>query len=310
MSVPKTRVLSFAYGGVLGDQSHESAELLVREIVSCLRNNEADLAILHNVNEDSELHRLALRIPGFLRRDHGTSTDVHYSMILPDKPELIYQGLSHKHRQAMRRTARKFASEYGESLQTTAYLAEGDVQQLIEEAEKVARKTYQRYLGVGFSPSEIITGRLLIAAKRNFLRAYILSVSSEPCAFVIGMIYEGVFHLEYVGYDPAFADYSPGTLLITKVMEQLCAERVKEYDFGFGTEQYKERFGNRKIHETRIHIFGTNIRGLTANILKTSGMILSAILRSLLERTKLFTKLKTIWRTRLKKRQLANPKSS
>ena len=88
-------------------------------------------------------------------------------------------------------------------------------------------------------------------------------------------------------------------------MEDLCSEGgIRELDFQFGSELYKERFGNRKAFESRIHVFGLNARGLAVNIMRLSAAVLQRSIRELLERSNLFDKLKAVWRAQLKKRQL------
>ena len=59
-TIPVTgvRVLSFQYGGFLGNQSEENSELIISQIEQSLRGGDADVAILSYVREGTPLHRL------------------------------------------------------------------------------------------------------------------------------------------------------------------------------------------------------------------------------------------------------------
>jgi CelD/BcsL family acetyltransferase involved in cellulose biosynthesis len=65
----------------------------------------------------------------------------------------------------------------------------------------------------------------------------------------VGYQYQGVFHYAELGYDPALAPASPGTVLLFLLIQDLCAfDRPMVLNFGMGDAEYKRRFGNR--HQT------------------------------------------------------------
>src|SRR5207237_3609270 len=60
-----------------------------------------------------------------------------------------------------------------------------------------------------------------------------------------GIQWEGTFVSEEIGYDPAYADFAPGTVLHFRVLEDLIARNTPAMaDFGFGDNVYKQVFGN------------------------------------------------------------------
>jgi CelD/BcsL family acetyltransferase involved in cellulose biosynthesis len=66
-----------------------------------------------------------------------------------------------------------------------------------------------------------------------------------PCAFVVGYQYAGVYHYAELGFDEAFAEYSPGTVLLYLLLEALHQrQRPELLNFGVGDASYKLRFGN------------------------------------------------------------------
>lgn len=301
---PVARILSFPYGGILGNDNPENARLLVRGLVSCLRAGEADVAVLRNIRSESPLYSHALQLPGRLSRDHVTSAKVHYRLNLPKTIEEVYQGLSKEDRKDIFRRPKKLIHDYGDQIRIVHFRTVSELEHLISAAEEVARKTYQRALGVGFSQNAGLLVRLRLAADKGWLRGYVLFISGRPCAYTIGSLFQKTFYGEYVGYDPDFGQYSPGTFLFMKVLEDLCAEGVQAYDFDYGAERYKQRFGNAKWWEAdRIHVYSSTPKGIVLNVLRTSMEMLDRTLRKLLDRTELLPELKTTWRRRLKERQ-------
>lgn len=84
-------------------------------------------------------------------------------------------------------------------------------------------------------------------ARRGLLRSYLLVGDDRPCAFVIGYQYEDVFHYAEIGYDRELGRFSPGTVLLTLLIEDLFAHRTpRAVNFGTGQAGYKREFGNRE----------------------------------------------------------------
>jgi CelD/BcsL family acetyltransferase involved in cellulose biosynthesis len=89
---------------------------------------------------------------------------------------------------------------------------------LFHDVEEIARKTYQRGLGVGFADTTRMRQRLELAARKGWLRAYLLYLGERPCAFWIGMLYGDTFVSDYTGYDPDLRQFSPGIGLVMRMI--------------------------------------------------------------------------------------------
>ena len=84
-----------------------------------------------------------------------------------------------------------------------------------------------------------------------------------------------------------------------RMVDELVREGIKKLDFGLGDAHYKQRFGDRSWRQTTLRLFAPSVKGL---ILKsTLGLFgtLDGAARSLMQRTKLFDRVKTWWRRRL-----------
>ncbi len=66
----------------------------------------------------------------------------------------------------------------------------------------------------------------------------------------------GNFYVYLTGFDPKFADCSPGTLLIEEMVKQAILERCATVDFLRGGEQYKELWGAATVSTFCRRIWG------------------------------------------------------
>lgn len=87
------------------------------------------------------------------------------------------------------------------------------------------------------------------AAARGWLRLWRLDVDRQPIASWYGWSIGGRYCYYQAGLDPAWARYSPGTLLLARTIRAAIDERCLEYDFLRGDESYKRRFsdGGRRV---------------------------------------------------------------
>jgi hypothetical protein len=293
---PTVRVLNVVYGGCLGNISSENGQLLIRELLKGLRNNEADLAILRFVTSTSPLYILSRTLPGILTRDYCPTLQPHWGMHLPANVDEVYRALSAEHRNEVRRKAKKLLADFSGKVSVRCVREALQVPGAMEEVEHIAKKTYQRGLGAGFADNEETRRRLLLDAERGRLRIYILTAGDNACAFWIGSVCQGTFYSSFLGYDPSYGKYSPGTFLLVRMIEDFCDSGVQVIDFGFGDARYKERFGNFSWEEGSIHVFAPTVKGLWLNALRTPMMLADAWGKKLLGETQLLPRVKRFWR--------------
>jgi CelD/BcsL family acetyltransferase involved in cellulose biosynthesis len=75
----------------------------------------------------------------------------------------------------------------------------------------------------------------------------VLLVNNQLISAHLGMIYKDVYHWWFPAYDPAFEEYSPGSLLVYHICQFAEKEGIQKLDFGKGSEPYKKRFSNARI---------------------------------------------------------------
>ena len=186
-----------------------------------------------------------------------------------------------------------------------------EVDTMIDDLEHIARKSYQRGLGVGFHDTPAVRSQLQLKAKRGWLRGYILYVAGKPSAFWVGDINDGTFGSDYLAYDAELGRYSPGMFLMYKVIEEFCAgngdaDGITALDFSTGHAQYKQLLSNQGWSESSAYIFGPSLKGIGINVVRSlvegTGRVIQAILR----RTNLLSKVKKAWRDHARHKEPAH----
>jgi hypothetical protein len=297
----RARQMTFIYGGLLGDSSYENCRVMVREIIGSLRVGEADVAVLYNIRCDSPIYRAALELPGFLWRDHAPTPEMHWALRLPNAVEDAFRGMSSKTLGRRRQEAHKLLRDHSGNVRVTCFSTPAQLERVVRDAEEVAKRTYHRGLGVGFIDSTESRRRLLLAAQKGWLRAYVLYVADCPAGFWIGSLYRGILHGDFTAYDPDLSKYSPGAFLLMRIIEESCRNSVTEIDFGFGDAWYKGVFCNRQWQEASVSIFAPHLRGIALKVFRLPAVVIDQTAKRLLARAKLLEKVKRVWRNRLRK---------
>ena len=296
------KTLSIAYRGLLGNESPENCAEFVRSIEGTLELGEADMANFQQLVPDSPLHEAASR-PGrhIGTRDRVGSPLLHHVTMLSSNTEDVLKVLSSKHRRELRQKKRKMLADFDDQVIFRCYRDPAEVQAVIPQVEEIARKTYQRGLEVGYQNNEDIRNRMLFCAAKGWLRLYLVTIQGKPAAYITGTVYERIFCADFMGYDPAFREYSIGKILTIEIIEDFCREGLEQVDFGFGSGLYKERFGNKSWPETSLNIYAPTMKGVMVNGLRTSFMTSDRLIKNFLVRTNLLPNIKTAWRARVSK---------
>lgn len=302
---PWARCLTFVYGAIRGNANPLNTEILVREVLKCLKQNEADMAVFEHVPTESFLYRFAVSAPGTFSRDRFPLLQGHELMHVPDSIDSVLCRMSGARRKHLRASHRKLQTHPAGPLRIVCYQETCDLDRLFHDAEQIAAKTYQRGMHVGFSDSPVVRKRLALAAEKGWLRANLLYLGEHPIAFWIGMLYQGTFVSEYMGYDPEFRCYGPGMVLIMDVIEQFCShanqDHIQVIDFGIGDAEYKALLGTDRWVEANALILSPSLKGFSLKCMRVTTRLLDLFARRLLSSAHLFPRFKRLWRDRLAK---------
>jgi CelD/BcsL family acetyltransferase involved in cellulose biosynthesis len=153
-------------------------------------------------------------------------------------------GFSGKSRSTLRRKARRLAERSGGTLDLRCYRTAAELESFHASARALSVRTYQERLldgGLPSGPDALEAMRTLAA--RDQVRAWLLFVDGRPVSYLYAPAEGYTLIYAYLGYDPDFAEYSPGTVLQLEAMRQLMEERrFRLFDFTEGEGQHKRQF--------------------------------------------------------------------
>ncbi|MDP2130265.1 MAG: GNAT family N-acetyltransferase [Erythrobacter sp.] len=193
-----------------------------------------------------KLPDVTARFPGFVaggRQDYRR----HYINMQQGFADYIAQ-FSGKTRSTLRRKARKLSDEAG-GYHITEHRTPDEVAAFLAAALPLSARTYQaRLLDAGLPDSVSARAAMLEAAEADRMRAFLLHARGTPIAYlalpVIGPNTGQTLIYAHLGYDPAWARLSPGTVLQMDALERLFAEsRYRWFDFTEGDGTHKQLFG-------------------------------------------------------------------
>jgi len=274
---PEVNVLEFVYGGLRGNASEENCAALVRQVMSSLAEGDADLALWKQLDVHSPLYKCALQLPRFTSRDHSRCLNDHWFLNFPKGLDAFFMSLGRSQRSKLRRKYEEVLNRFVGKVQVRSFRSLTDLKATISIMEEIASKGHHRRV---FKCDDCDTPqirqrlmveaeRMVVAAERGWLRIYLLYLEEKPAAYWMGTLYDRCLQADHVGYDPIWSEFSPGIFLLLNILEDLRDEDIKSVDFGCGTDQFKQCFGDLRRVEPSVQIHAPTLRGIQLNLLST-----------------------------------------
>jgi CelD/BcsL family acetyltransferase involved in cellulose biosynthesis len=199
----------------------------------------------------------------------GSGQLIHYNITgvrrrhfirLPGSVDAYLAGLGSRTRKSLKRRLRQFHDAGRVELLRIEH--PGQVDDFLEQAATISRNSWQLHVfGMRIRSGDRDRKVLDDLARRGLLRSYLLRLDGHPCAFSLGYQYEQVFYDSEVGYDRAYAGYSPGKVLFMLMLGDLTAHRRPEiYDFGEGDADYKDQLGGKSRSEAHVILVRRSLR--------------------------------------------------
>jgi CelD/BcsL family acetyltransferase involved in cellulose biosynthesis len=280
------RALTIVYGGVLdGDDATVSARLL-GSLESTLADERVDLVRVRMLPRGSHRHAAAIASVSSVRRQRFSPRMLHWRSELPGSLDEFLARRSRRRRETVRRYARRLERTYGDDVRVEVVRDRTGLERLFADSKAIHRETYQHILGVGFSDEQVQRRLAELGADHGWFRGYMLYLRDNPVAFWHGNAYRGIFGIGATGFDPAFSEDRPGTYLLMRAVDDLCADTsVHTLDFGFGDAAYKRNFGDGFVEEEDVVVFARKSRTVALNALQTAFGGVTAAARSAAART-------------------------
>jgi len=172
----------------------------------------------------------------------------YHEIKLPGTFEEYLSKFSSRKRGNLKRRVKKLNECNNGNLKLVTIKSTDQITAFLDSAESIAENSWKlKPLGVRIKNNEAFRDRLIDSAKRGLLRSYIL-LGEKPLAFVLGYQFNDIYHYVEIAYDQVFAKYSPGTVLLYMIIEDLINDNSpKKVNFGIGDATFKKEFGN--VHE-------------------------------------------------------------
>lgn len=158
-------------------------------------------------------------------------------------------GFSAKGRSTLKRKARKLAERSGGALDVRCYRTPEEVEEFHRLARPLSARTYQeKLLDYGLPDGEEALAAMRALARADALRCWLLFLDGRPVAYLYAPAEGDALVYAYLGYDPAVADLSPGTVLQFEAMRRLFDEgRFRWFDFAEGEGRHKRQFATGSV---------------------------------------------------------------
>jgi Acetyltransferase (GNAT) domain len=190
-----------------------------------------------------------------------------------------------KTRYTMRRKIRLFTQASNGSAEWREFRGAEDMAEFHSLATGVSRKTYQhRLLRAGIDTSSSFREEMVRGAIEGHLRGYILFRQETPIAYMFCQARCGDLVVEKMGFDPAFAADSPGSILMWFVLERLfAAGEFRRLDLGEGAYPYKAHLATGSVEVAEIYCFPWNFRNAALVLMHSAIAGAANLLRSAIE---------------------------
>jgi hypothetical protein len=192
--------------------------------------------------------------------------------------EEYLNGFSCKSRATLRRKVRRMAQLSGGTLEWREFRGSGEMAEFQQGARQVAAKTFQERLFHGALPATAaFLEEMRSLAGQDNVRGYLLYLKHRPIAYLYFPAKNGVLLYSFLGHDPEYNEFSPGTVLLYRALESLFQERrFRLLNFGQGGMQQKQQFSTGEVYCADIYFLRRNFRNL---LLVSSHVLTDAISR-------------------------------
>jgi hypothetical protein len=249
--------------------------------------DDADGCLLRSLPIRSRLARVAVRSKWirYVPRQY-----TRYFADLTTSWDDYMANFSAKSRSTLRRKVRKFEKESGGEIRWTSYTSPEELLEFHRMARGISASTYQeRLFDQGLPDDEEFLEEMREAAEPGEALGYIIFLGETAIAYLYCGVVSGVVGYNYLGYLPEFSRWSPGTVLLYLVMQELYEKRsYRIFDFteggDRGTPSQKQLFSTSSVVCADVYWFKPTIGNSLVVMLQTSFDWVSEEIGSLLER--------------------------
>jgi len=163
--------------------------------------------------------------------------------------EAYMANFSGKTRATLKRKVKRFCDDAAGQPEARMYRTREEIVEFARLAIPLSQNSYQhRLLGAGLPADAASQNEMHTLAAADQLRAFLLFKQGRPVAYLYLPVAAGTLIYAYLGYDPAEAKLSPGTVLQHEAIRLLTEEgRYTILDFTEGDGEHKRLFATGGI---------------------------------------------------------------
>lgn len=188
-----------------------------------------------------------------------------------NSPWLAYQaGLSAKHRSNLRNRFKRLETIGTVEMETVA--AGWSLADAVEDGLGVEAAGWKKDAGTAIACDQNVARFYSTlawrAAEQGWLRLHFLTSGRRRVAFDYSLQYRNRMFLLKVGYEPAFAPYSPSNLLLARVLENAFEQGLDRYDFLGENADWKQVWAKQSTPNYWLFVFAGTAKGRCLHFLK------------------------------------------
>ncbi len=297
---PRVRLLQVVDGGLVATEP-AALSSLVDALRGVLARGEVDAVALPALRIGSPLYERFAELGSPFQRQHLIKPWPRRRLVLPETFEEFVASRSSNTRWRIRREEKRIDEELGTELEVLVVRDAERLEQLVRDVDLVARSTYQRALGAGFSDTPEQRALARVGLEHGWLRGYLLYHRERPIAYWLCSVHGETMLIRTAGYDEAWAGHRVGIHLLMRVIEEAIADpALRVLDFGPGDAAYKQQFSNESFEERNLLVFAPTFRGLRINAVRTGVLGAGRLARVALDAGRLTDRVRSGWRRRLR----------
>lgn len=222
----------------------------------------------------------------------------HWLIELPETFAAYEASLGKKRRGQFRAGERKLSAACGAPVRIQRVTTLEDLPEYFEGVASISKVSWQgQKLGQVIEPGSPAAKRIEDFTRKKWFRGYLLRTDRDVIAFVIGFQSDGVYDYQKIGYDPKWAAFSPGNVMLYRLIEDLCThDPAKLIDLGGGDSQYKRVFGTASFEEQNVYLMRRSAYTGIARATHGAFTAVSSAARAGLQRTGLLERARRVLR--------------
>jgi CelD/BcsL family acetyltransferase involved in cellulose biosynthesis len=181
-----------------------------------------------------------------------------------------YSGLAAKHRANLRNRFKRLNQTGRVAVETVA--TRDGLGEALEDGLRLEESAWKRDAGTAISCDprvrKFYENLACRAAGKKWLRLNFLKAGAERVAFDYSLAYSQQIFLLKLGYDPAFAAFSPSNLLMSMSLERAFENRMAKYDFLGEGADWKSCWAKDSTRNYWLFIFAGGVRGRGLHFIK------------------------------------------